>query len=191
MSAVVVGGGQVATRKVRALIDSGARVRVIAPAVSRELEDLAAASESLDISRTEYRDDDLGDAVLVIAATNDAAVNAAIAARVRASGRLVNVADAPELGNCVTPAVHRRGELVVSVATGGVPVAAARIRDSIARQIDGRYAIALSELAGLRRSLLADEKRERWSEAAAALIGENFCEQVESGQLTARIAEWR
>jgi siroheme synthase-like protein len=128
---------------------------------------------------------------LVIAATDDPAVNATVADDARAAGRLVNVVDRPELGDFITPAVHRCGDLVVAVTAGGVPNAAARIRDSIGRTIDGRYAAAVRDLAALRRTLIAAGKRERWNEAAAALVGEDFCERVESGAFAAGIAAWR
>jgi hypothetical protein len=80
---------------------------------------------------------------------------------------------------------------VVAVAAGGVPNAAARIRDTIGRTIDGRYAEAVRDLAALRTTLIAAGSRERWSEAAAALVGADFCARVESGELAAGIAEWR
>jgi siroheme synthase-like protein len=188
VSALVVGGGRVATRKVGALLDAGASVRVVALDFSAELERFAGA---LTLVRAPYSSEQLGDALLVVAATNDARVNARIAADARATGRLVNVAGAPKLGNCVPPAVHRSGDVVIAVSTGGVPAAAARIRDAIANSFGEPYAAAVGELAGLRRALLDNGRRDRWRDASRALIGADFCEQVESGQLTARIAEWR
>jgi siroheme synthase (precorrin-2 oxidase/ferrochelatase) len=118
-------------------------------------------------------------------------VNATIASDARAAGALVNVVDRPELGDFITPALHRCGEIVVAVSAGGVPNAAARIRDAVGRVVDGRYATAVHELAALRRALIASGDRERWAEAAAALVGEDFCERVESGDFGAGIAEWR
>jgi siroheme synthase (precorrin-2 oxidase/ferrochelatase) len=79
----------------------------------------------------------------------------------------------------------------VAVSAGGVPSAATRIRDAIGRVFDSRYSSALRELAQLRRSLLDAGRRDRWRDAAASLAGPDFCEEVESGQLAARIAEWR
>jgi siroheme synthase-like protein len=188
VSALVVGGGRVATRKVGALLDAGATVRVVSLDFSPELERLGGA---LTLVRGPYSSEHLGDALLVVAATNDGRVNARIAADARATGRLVNVADAPELGNCATPAVHRSGELVVAVSAGGVPSAAARIRDAIAVSVGESYGAAVGELALLRRMLFASGRRDRWGEASRALIGADFCEQVESGRFPARVAEWR
>lgn len=191
ISALVVGGGSVALRKVTALIEAGARVHVLAARVDPALEALAAGSAVVRVTEAAYTSDHVGDALLIIAATDDGPLNARIAADARARGRLVNVVDAPELGNCITPAVHRVGDLVVAVSAGGVPGAAVRIRDSIARLFDSRYSDAVRELATLRRTLLDEGRRDRWREAASSLVAPDFCEQVESGRIAARIAEWR
>jgi precorrin-2 dehydrogenase/sirohydrochlorin ferrochelatase len=191
VNALVIGGGRVAVRKVTALLESGARVRVLAPQVDPALEDLERRNTSLAIIREPYAVGRLGDALLVVAATNDSRVNARIASEARACGKLVNVVDAPELGNCITPAVHRTGELVVAVSAGGVPAAAARIRDSIAHVFDERYSRAVRGLADLRRALLDGGRRDRWRDAAGALVTPDFCEQVESGRFADRIEEWR
>lgn len=189
--AVVIGGGQVAARKARSLIDAGARVHVVAPVVADEIAQLAETGAELRITRASYSRDHLRDATLVIAATDDPTVNAMVAADARVAGRLVNVVNRPELGDFITPAVHRCGDLAIAVSAGGVPSAAARIRDSIGRTIDARYATAVQELASLRHDLIASGNRDRWAEAAAALVGEDFCERVESGDISAGIAEWR
>jgi len=190
LSAVIVGGGAVATRKASALVASGARVRVVAPAFAPELESLGRDS-TIELVNALYSTEQLRDAQLVIAATNDEALNARIAADAKALGRLVNVASAPSEGNCVTPAVHRSGDVVVAVTAGGVPTAAARIRDDLARRLDGRYASAVKELSSLRRSLIDRDLRARWSSATAALLDEDFCERVESGRFDDAVSEWR
>ena len=191
VTALVVGGGRVAARKVAALLEAGATVRVVAPEFSAELDALLASAAALSLTRTRYASEQLGNALLVIAATNDARLNARIAADARATGRLVNVVDAPELGNFVTPAVHRSGDIVVAVSTGGVPGAATRIRDAIARSIGQSYAAAVRELSTLRRALIDGGRRDRWTEASQSLVGTEFCREVESGEFAARVAEWR
>ena len=191
IDALIVGGGSVATRKVKGLLDSGARVHVVAPSIDQELEVRAEGHELLRLTHEPYDVRHLAGATLVVAATDDAALNVSIARDARQRGVLVNVADAPELGTCTTPAAFRKGDIVVAVSTGRVPSAAARIRDALTAGIDERYSAAVRELAALRRQLLADGRRERWQEAAHALIGDDFCEQVEAGDLLARIGEWR
>jgi siroheme synthase-like protein len=190
LSAVVVGGGPVATRKVNALLDAGAKVRVVAPEASSELATLASARR-IELVRDVYSREQLGDAAFIVAATNDGLVNARVAADARALGRLVNVVTAPSDGNCITPAVYRSGEVVVAVSAGGVPDAAVRIRDAIGQRLDQRYADAVQSLAALRRELIDGGGRDRWSAAAAALIGDDFCDRVDSGQFAEAIREWR
>src|SRR5262249_36893092 len=117
LTATVVGGGVVATRKVRALLESGASVRVIAPVIEPALRELRGAGAALAITERAYQTGDLADAMLVVAATDSRDVNADVAREGRSGGKLVMVADAPEEGNCTAPAVHRAGDLLVAVST--------------------------------------------------------------------------
>jgi siroheme synthase-like protein len=190
-AALVVGGGNIGSRRALALLDAGVRVHVVALDVAETLIDAARKKERLKISRAEYSPDLIADELLVIAATNDSATNAAIAADARARGRLVTVVSNADLGNCTIPAVHRAGDIVVAISAGGVPNAAIRLRDAIGETIDGRYAAAIAVLATLRRGLLASGRQDRWQEAAQALIGADFCHQVESGEFSATVARWR
>jgi siroheme synthase-like protein len=191
LSAVIAGGGRVATRKAMALLDSGARVHVVAPVVTPVLEQTLVRNHDLRITRASFAPGHIGDALLVVVATDDPDANALIAAQARALGRLVNVVSAPDQGNCVTPAVLRSGDITVAVSTGRVPAAAARIRDRLARVLDTRYAAAVRELTRLRADLLTRGERERWSSVSTTLVGDEFCEHVESGRFAARLAEWR
>jgi precorrin-2 dehydrogenase/sirohydrochlorin ferrochelatase len=190
-SSLVVGGGGVGTRKAIGLLDAGAHVHVVSPEISSLLEIAETRKPSLRITRGRYASEHLVGATIVVAATDDSALNARIAREAREAGKLVNVVDAPELGNFVTPATHRAGDLIVAVTTGGVPTAAARIRDEICRKLDSRYSTALEELAALRRTLLDAGRRPRWAEASEALIGADFISDIETGTLTTRIPEWR
>jgi precorrin-2 dehydrogenase/sirohydrochlorin ferrochelatase len=188
--AVVVGGGEVAARKVFALLGTGAQVQVVAPKINAEL-DAASDHKSLRVTRAEYAPAHLVDATLVFAATDDPDVNARVAADARRAGKLVNVADAPSRGDFVTPAVHRSGDIVVAVVAGGVPKAATRIRDLIAQSIDDRYGRAVSALSGLRRDLLRRGDRAAWRDASSELLGAAFYEDVESGRLGSKVDRWR
>lgn len=189
--ALIVGGGSVAARKARALAEAGATVRVVARSASPELATFAATCPAVTVSEKSYETSDIANATLVFAATNDSALNEDVAAAARARGLLVNVADAPERGTFVTPAVHRSGDIVVAITTGGVPTAARRIRDAIASAIDSRYAAAVDSLATLRRTLLANGRRDRWREATDALTGADFSSRVESGRFAEQVAQWR
>jgi siroheme synthase-like protein len=191
IDAVVVGGGAVAVRKARALLEAGARVDVIAETISDEMHALAAEFALLALTRKAYAHHDIDRATLVVCATNDARVNAIIADEADSRGLLVNVVDDPELGNFTTPAVHRSGDIVVAVSAGGVPTAARRIRDAIAKSIDARFASAVSALAALRSSLLETERRDRWHDAAAALTGPDFAQRVQAEDFAEQVAQWR
>lgn len=189
--ALVVGGGAVATRKVMSLLAGGAFVRVRATRVSDELLRKESSNHHLLIEQGVYDESAIGDATLVVAATDVPSLNARIAADARRAHRLVLVAGDPAAGTCVMPAVHRSGDLLVAVTTGGVPRASARLRDDLARRLDSRYAAAIRDLARLRERLLQEADRSTWRSAASALLADDFCESVESGEFSERLAAWR
>ena len=189
LTAVVIGGGSVGTRKAMALIDAGAQVHIVSPHVTPELE-AAERALGLTIVREEYSARHLGRAMLVVAATDSREVNAQVALDARSSGKLVNITDFPDEGNFHTMAIHRSGEVTIAVSAGGVPGAAARIRDAIAERFDERYGRAVSALRGLRSRLLNDGSRE-WRDAAPKLLGDDFCSSVEDGSLADKVESWR
>jgi siroheme synthase-like protein len=189
VSAVVIGGGSVGTRKALALADAGAIVQVISPIVSRELDE-AERLRRVIIVREVYHARHLDQATLVVAATDSREVNAQIAVDANSRGKLVNITDYPDEGNFHTMALHRSGDVTIAVSSGGVPGAAARIRDAIAERFDGRYERAVSALRGLRSRLIADGD-DRWRAAAPKLIGDDFCSSVEDGSLTEKVDSWR
>lgn len=122
---VVVGGGEVAAQKVSGLLDSGAELVVVAPAVVGDLARLADAG-ALTWLRRPVDDDDVVGAALVVATTGDPEVNARVAAAARSAGALVNAVDDPTNCDITIPAVVRRGPATVAVTTDGVSPAASR-----------------------------------------------------------------
>jgi len=191
IEALIVGGGAVAARKARALLASGAHVRVVATEIGADMRALADEHERLLLEARPYASGDVGSAQLVIAATSDRAVNRRVADDGHAAHRLVNVADDPARGNCRTTATHRAGDLVIGISAGGVPNAAARIRDSLAARFDDRYGHAVAALAMLRRRLVDAGDSDAWHRAADALIGDDFCSRVEKGSLESEAEQWR
>ena len=125
--AVVVGGGQVALRRTRNLLESGANVVIIAPSVIAELADLPVT-----ILQRPYRDGDLAAAWLAHAATDDAGVNALVAAEAERSRIWCIRADDAAASGAWTPAVTRHGEVTVAVTAGGDPRRSQRLRAAIA-----------------------------------------------------------
>lgn len=153
---VVVGGGTVAERKVAALLDSAATVTVISPLLTTRLQQWYQAGRFRYISRT-YIDGDLDGAALVIAATNDTAVNDQVAQAARRAGILINVVDNPSAGNFHTVATVRRGDVLATVSTGGVsPTLAALLRRRIEALIGPEYKQLLDILRALRANDVQD-----------------------------------
>lgn len=150
---VVIGGGEVALRKVNTLLEHDAIVQVISPELCSELEDWLAAGRII-VSKRSYADGDLAGAFVVIAATDDADVNRRAAAEAEKLGVLVNVVDVPELSNFIVPSHLRRGDLSIAVSTGGAsPALARRIRERLEGEFGDEYA-ALLALVGRARSEL-------------------------------------
>jgi uroporphyrin-III C-methyltransferase / precorrin-2 dehydrogenase / sirohydrochlorin ferrochelatase len=148
---VVVGGGAVALRRTRALVEGGARVTVIAPDVSSEL-----AALPVTLRRRRYRAGDLSDAWLAHATTDDPAVNAAVAAEAERLRIWCVRADDAALTAARIPAVTRHGDITIAVTTGGDPRRSQRLRSAIALALaDGslpvrpcRGPVGTSELPG-------------------------------------------
>ena len=155
-TAVIVGGGKVALRKLQALSAAGVASRLVAPEVCPEIAELAAAG-SISVRIGRYGAEDLDHAFLVVAATDDAAVNLSVATDAMERRLLVSVVDNPLAGNFTFPAVLRRGALEIAVSTGGrCPTLATDVRDLIADVIGEEYGAVLEQLAAEREKLLTD-----------------------------------
>ncbi len=148
---LVVGGGEVATRKVRLLLRAGGAVTVVAPQLGRTLADMALHREICHVSR-EFALDDLAGRVVVIAATDNQEVNQRIAEEARAHNVLVNVVDQPNLCTFVMPSIIDRSPIQVAVSTGGAsPVLARLLRARLETFIPSSY----GQLARLAESFCA------------------------------------
>ncbi len=190
---VVVGGGSIATRKVTGLLEAGARVTVISPTLTSELKTLAEAGRITVIERP-YRQGDLADAFLVIAATDDLAVNEAVWQEAEQRGCLVNVVDDPPHCNFILPAIVRRGEVTIAISTGGAsPALARRLREWLEMLIGPEYGDLATLLAELRpelRSRYPDEKGRM--EAAFRLVDSDLLNIMrEKGLDEARARAWK
>jgi uroporphyrin-III C-methyltransferase/precorrin-2 dehydrogenase/sirohydrochlorin ferrochelatase len=163
---VVVGGGQVALRRTRALVEAGALVTVIAPRLLAEFaaldQGLAASGPAVTRLPREYRDGDLAGAWLAHAATDDPAVNAAVAAEAERERIWCVRADDASVSAASTPAVTRHGEITVAVTASGDPRRSQALRAAIAA------ALADGSLP-LRRP--ARRPRRRDTVGSVALIG--------------------
>lgn len=150
---LVVGGGAVAERKAAALLAAGARVAVLSPALTPGLAALAAAGRVVHHPGA-YRPGVIEDCFIVICATDDPAVNHRAAEEARAGGALVNVVDAPELCDFTVPAQVARGDLLITVSTGGgSPALSRRLRQELEERYGAEYGEFLEILARLRVEL--------------------------------------
>ncbi|HKX26807.1 MAG TPA: bifunctional precorrin-2 dehydrogenase/sirohydrochlorin ferrochelatase [Blastocatellia bacterium] len=153
---LVVGGGLIAEGKIGQLLEAGARVRVVSPGLTPRLNDLAVQG-AIEYRAERFAVDDLDGAVLVISATDDQAVNEEVARLAAERGLLCNVVDQPALCNFITPALVTRGELQISVSTGGgSPSLTQRVKREIAALIGEEY----GELLELAAEMRAEAKRE-------------------------------
>lgn len=131
VNCVVIGGGEVACRKVLLLMESGAQVTVISPEINGPLARLVEKNQVCWKNRV-YRDGDLKGCRLAYLATNSSQVSAIAAREAAREGILVNVADNPSQGNFIVPSVIRRGDLSICISTNGKsPLLAKRIRQQL------------------------------------------------------------
>ncbi len=152
---LVVGGGEVAERKVRALLEAGADVTVVSPTLGEELAAIAHRGEIHHLARR-WRRGEMAGFALVYAATDDALLHREIAAEAGELGVPINVADTPELCSFIAPAVIRRGDLQIAISTGGAsPALAARIRRELEPRLGPEYARLLQVMRAARRRLMA------------------------------------
>ena len=128
---LVIGGGDVAARKIGSLIDAGAQVSVVAPALGDAAAKLAE-EHALDVALRPFEPGDVRGRLLVIAATDDADVNREAFAACRERCVLINTVDDASLSTAIFPSIVDRGPVTVAVSTGGAsPTLARRIRERI------------------------------------------------------------
>lgn len=153
---LVVGGGRVAERKIETLLKFGSRIKVVSPDISEGIEGLELQSKLI-VNRREYSGDDMENACLVIAATDDAAVNDRICKDAGTKGIPVNVVDAPEKCTFVFPSVVVREDLVIGISTSGsFPAMSKKIRERLEAAVPEAY----GEIVGFLRDWRARAEKE-------------------------------
>jgi precorrin-2 dehydrogenase/sirohydrochlorin ferrochelatase len=153
---VVIGGGEIAERKVTTLLDAGARVTVVSPMLTPALTVRAETHEIVHQPRP-YRRGDLAGSWLAYAATGDERVDAEIAAEAAEARVFLNVVDRPRLCGFIVPAIVRRDPVAVAVSTGGAsPALAKRLARELARTVGPEWGTAARLLGALRGRLAGD-----------------------------------
>lgn len=174
---LVVGGGDVALRKIRLLHSAGAIIRVVSPSIHQEVQSLLQESDHQLFQRL-FHKDDLDGVKLVIAATSDQRTNQTVAKYAREQKLFVNVVDDGETGNAIMPSIVDRSPVIAAFSTGGkAPVLIRQMRERLESEMPARYG-DLAELAGrYRNQVIArfdhiNERRKFWEEALSGSIAE-------------------
>ena len=174
---LVVGGGDVAARKVSLLVRAGAKVSVIAPRLCESLQGRLNAKEIIFIEK-KFEVQDLNNFALVIAATDDKKVNEEVSRVAQKNNIPVNVVDQPELCSFIVPSIIDRSPVQVAVSTGGAsPVLARLLRARLETMIPaayGRLAILMEEFRGKVKQYIKhpDKRRYFWESVIQGPIAE-------------------
>lgn len=172
---LIVGGGQVAARKARTVLDAGALVRVVAPEISPdfpgEIEHLARR----------FQVGDCAGFSMVFAATDAREINAQIADEARQMGAWCNIADDPDGSDFHTVSQFRRGEIMVGISTGGQsPVLARRVREILESALGSEWETLLDLVE--QHEIPISNRGEFWREVlngeALALLREGKCDEA-------------
>lgn len=161
---LVIGGGEVAQRKVERLLEFGARVTVVGRVMTPTLAGLREKG-TIDHIPGDYEQKHLNDAFLVIGATDDRGVNDRIFRDARQKRVLANIVDDPDRCDFVLPALCRQGELVITVATGGKsPALAKKLRRDLEKRYGPEYEVLLKIMGEMRGRIIdrgygSDENR--------------------------------
>ena len=160
---IVIGGGEVAERKIGSLLDTGAWILVISPKVTPGIASLSE-QKRIEVINRAYIAGDCAGAALIFSATGDPEISRAVYAEAAALGIFVNTADQPSQCSFIMPAVVRRGDIGVAISTSGTsPALAARLRRKISGIIGPEYG-RLAELLSrarpeIRRKILTETDR--------------------------------
>jgi precorrin-2 dehydrogenase/sirohydrochlorin ferrochelatase len=154
---LVVGAGKVGEPKIGGLIDTGARIHVVAIAASAQVREWHAAGK-INLGLRSFSPDDLDGKFLAVVATASSSLNECIYREAHRRGVLCNVVDVPEYCDFFYPAVVQRGDLQIAVSTNGQsPSLAQKLRKQLERQFGEGYASWVAQLGETRRLILASE----------------------------------
>ncbi|MGA2071307.1 MAG: bifunctional precorrin-2 dehydrogenase/sirohydrochlorin ferrochelatase [Sedimentisphaerales bacterium] len=147
---VIIGGGSVATRKAETILGTGARLVVVAPRLDDTLQKVCAGT-SAELIESRYSKDYIGGATLVIAATNDEALNRHIYKDCQQLEILCNVVDSPALCDFYVPAMVQRGDLQIAIGTDGKsPAYAGHLRKKLENIFTEKHGEFLAQLDAIR-----------------------------------------
>ncbi len=153
-TALVVGGGGVAERKVETLMDCGASIRVVSKTLTPKLKEWVSSAR-IEHGGDAFSTGNLEGVFLVIAATDDQALNHEISYKARERGLLINAVDQPSDCNFIVPSIVKRGDLLISISTSGQsPAMAKKLRKDLEGQFGEEYEVFLRLMGRLRKRIL-------------------------------------
>jgi precorrin-2 dehydrogenase/sirohydrochlorin ferrochelatase len=156
---VIVGGGEIAERKVERLLECGAQVTVVSKSLTPVLKTRKKTGQMDHIDR-DYEDQALDGAFMVIGATDRNDVNERISKDAMARGLLVNIVDDPDRCNFILPSLVQQGDLSIAISTGGKsPALAKKLRKELEKQYGPEYQTLLVVMGILRKMILAGDQR--------------------------------
>lgn len=175
---LVVGGGDVASRKINLLINAGAKIGVVSPDLNKAMTQLKSENKFSHLAEY-FNETHLDDQILVIAATNDATANQLISETAMRRNIPVNVVDNPKLCSFIMPSIVDRSPVIAAVSTGGKsPVLSRLIRGQLESLIPATYG---------RLAILADKFRSQVKEKVVSAKRRMFWEEVLQGPISEQI----
>jgi len=166
---LVVGGGQVALRKIRRLLECQARVFVVAQTLVEELKNMVSQGKIAYLG-SEYKTEYLKGTFLLIGATDDEELNLRLSQEANEKGILCNIVDQPEKCNFIVPSLVTKGDLIITISTSGKsPALARRLRQEMEKMFGEEYALFLQILGKIRdvlkRHISSQPERQKILEA--------------------------
>jgi precorrin-2 dehydrogenase/sirohydrochlorin ferrochelatase len=181
---LVVGGGEVAERKIKNLLTYGCRVYISSPELTSSLQELVELGE-VRLIDPDSLDASLDTVCMVIAATDDSALNSRIASKAKARGILVNSVDQPQDCTFIMPSIVRVGDLQIAISTGGKsPALAKKIRGDLESIFGPEYGSFIELLGLLRRELISKGKSSSHNKSLfQRLVNSPLLELIKQGDI--------
>ena len=180
---MVIGGGTVAERKTLALLEAGAQVTIISPALTPKLHEFSDTGKITHLKK-QYEESDISGQFLVIAATPSVEVNTLVAHACRKRHMLVNVAVPPEESSFIVPSVVERGDLMIAISTSGAsPALSKKIRQDIEQRYGREYGLFLDKMSVIRNRVLEEVPDGQKRQAVfQAIVDSNVIDLIRQGK---------
>ena len=148
----IIGGGDVAYRKCKNFLDFGKNVKVVS---NKFIDEFYKLKDKVEMIEDVYKEDYIRNSFIVVASTNNKEINKRVGIYCRNSGKLVNVVDDIELSNYTVPSYVKRGDLLISISTGGKsPSLSSKIKKELEEKYDDSYEEYINILGELRKEII-------------------------------------